>query len=110
MLRSDVVVAEPPPPFGNAEDQVGPHRRVIVLHQRQQPLGRQECSDMLEGLAHVACRVQHIGSQDQVEAVGGKPLGERVALEVQQLVPHERILPEPLLGLREKERRDIRET
>ncbi len=83
MIRSQGVVDESPPALGQAEHDVDPAARLRGLDQHQDATRRQQAANVGEALANVAGRVQHVGSDDQIQAFGCEALWQRVLLNVQ---------------------------
>ena len=102
-----VVVGETPPPVQLSEGQVHPAQAAQVLEGDQVSRRRQQVQAVPQGLRQVPGRVQHVGGDQQVVAVGLEALGDGVLLDIQRTVI-DAFIAEARLGFGEEARGDIR--
>ena len=103
-----VVVGEPPPAVQLPEREVHPPQAAQVFQRDQLPRGREQPAAMRKGLLQVSGRMQDVGREEEVVAVGREALLDGILLDVERTVLDASApIPEPGLGLREKARRDV---
>jgi hypothetical protein len=104
MITAQGHVFEAPPVLQETEDEIQEPIGPGLLQGNQEAVGRQEALDASDRFAQVLRRVQDVGGENQVERVRVESLLLRVAFDVQELILHERIVPEAPLTERDERR------
>ena len=87
MVRA-IGIGKTPPAVQLSENQIHPASAALVLQRHQLPRRRQEFPAVVQRLVQVARRVQHVGCNQQVIAVGIEALRQRVPFNIQHPVFH----------------------
>src|ERR1700752_155691 len=100
MILSDVILVEDPPVFQQYEDQSGAQPGTRELQQNDHPPGPGELPDWAKRPAQVLRGMQDVGRDDHIERMQIESLLERIALDIESPILHERILDELVLRAR----------
>ncbi len=107
--RPQIGVGEPPPALGEPEREVDPPVRRGALEQHEQAVRREQAASVAERAAKVPGGVEHVGGDDEVEAVRRKALRLGIALDVEAPAGQGRRGAESLGGPGQEQRREIGE-